>query len=90
MSKLLIKGGWVSMDGGEVVDIRIVDGRISERGENLASDADFVELDASGLLVLPAAIDNHVHFRDPGLTHKEGYETGSRAALRGDAPSRTT
>ena len=83
MSKLLIKGGSVTMDGSERVDFRIVDGRISEVGANLASQQGFVELDARGLLVLPAAIDNHVHFRDPGLTRKEGYETGSRAALQG-------
>jgi dihydroorotase len=40
-------------------------------------------IDASGLLVLPGAIDCHVHFRDPGLTKKEDFSTGSAAALAG-------
>lgn len=41
------------------------------------------ELDLKGLTVLPGVIDSQVHFRDPGLTHKEDFETGSRAALKG-------
>ncbi|MFW9802732.1 MAG: dihydroorotase family protein [Candidatus Thorarchaeota archaeon] len=40
-------------------------------------------LDCSGKWVLPGVIDAHVHFRDPGYTHKEDYETGSRAAAAG-------
>lgn len=40
-------------------------------------------IDASGLLVLPGLIDPHVHFRTPGLEHKENWITASRAALRG-------
>ncbi len=39
--------------------------------------------DASGLHVLPGIIDIHVHFRDPGLTYKEDFETGSLAAAYG-------
>ena len=40
-------------------------------------------IDASGLHLLPGAIDGHVHFREPGLTHKEDLETGSRACAKG-------
>ncbi|HWK97425.1 MAG TPA: dihydroorotase family protein [Pseudolabrys sp.] len=40
-------------------------------------------IDASGLLVLPGLVDAHVHFRDPGLTHKEDFASGSRAAALG-------
>lgn len=40
-------------------------------------------LDATGLFVLPGLIDSHVHFREPGLTHKEDWLTGSRAAVMG-------
>ena len=40
-------------------------------------------VDASGLLVLPGLVDAHVHFRDPGLTHKEDFDSGSRAAALG-------
>ena len=40
-------------------------------------------IDASGLLVAPGLVDVHVHFRDPGFTHKEDIETGARAAAKG-------
>lgn len=40
-------------------------------------------IDASGLLLLPGAVDCHVHFRDPGLTASEDFSTGSAAALSG-------
>lgn len=41
------------------------------------------EINASGLIVIPGVIDTHVHFRDPGFTYKEDWETGSRAAAAG-------
>ena len=40
-------------------------------------------IDAPGLHVLPGVIDSQVHFREPGLEHKEDLETGSRAAVAG-------
>jgi len=40
-------------------------------------------LDCTGLLILPGVIDSHVHFREPGLTHKEDWETGSASAAAG-------
>src|SRR5690606_11720243 len=40
-------------------------------------------IDASGLVVMPGAVDAHVHFREPGLAHKEGFATGTRAAAAG-------
>ncbi len=40
-------------------------------------------IDASGLVLMPGVIDSHVHFRDPGLTHKEDLHTGSMAAAKG-------
>lgn len=40
-------------------------------------------IDASGLVILPGLVDTHVHFRDPGMTHKEDFETGSRGAAAG-------
>lgn len=63
-------------------DIYIENGIITEIAENI--DKDNVEvLDCNGKIVMPSFIDTHTHFRDPGLTHKEDIETGSRAALRG-------
>lgn len=63
-------------------DIYIENGIITEIAENIQKDN--VEVfNCSGKTVMPAFIDTHTHFRDPGLTHKEDIETGSKAALRG-------
>lgn len=63
----------VAVDNGEIVALA--------KKPNLPK-ADRV-IKAEGKLVLPGIIDPHVHFRDPGYTHKEDYETGSRAAAAG-------
>lgn len=62
-------------------DIYIKDGKI----ENYGMDLDYgcKTIDALGLVVMPAFIDLHVHFREPGYTHKEDIYTGSKAALKG-------
>jgi hypothetical protein len=58
------------------------DGRIVAMG-SLGSAKTMDTLDARGLHILPGVIDTQVHFREPGLTHKEDLETGSRAAVAG-------
>jgi allantoinase len=63
-------------------DIGISDGSVVALGENLAGSA-AEEFDANDLVVLPGAIDAHVHFNEPGRTDWEGFATGSRAAARG-------
>lgn len=63
--------------------IRIENGKIAELTEGNFSDASQQFLDASGMLVLPGAIDPHVHFREPGQLYKEGIDSASKAALRG-------
>ncbi|MGE5267672.1 MAG: amidohydrolase family protein, partial [Deltaproteobacteria bacterium] len=72
----------VNHDGEGVRDIGIRDGRIVALGA-LQSARTLETLDAKGLHVLPGVIDTQVHFREPGLTHKEDLETGSRAAVAG-------
>ncbi|MGL5379285.1 dihydroorotase [Clostridium sp.] len=63
-------------------DLYIENGKIKEIGLEL--NIENVEiLDAKGLTLMPAFIDTHAHFREPGLTYKEDLETGSKAALRG-------
>ncbi len=80
---VLIKGATVvNHDGEGVRDIGIRDGRIVALGE-LRSAKALDTLEAKGLHVLPGVIDTQVHFREPGLTHKEDLETGSRAAVAG-------
>jgi allantoinase len=67
------------------VEIRVRDGRIVEVGAPGATlaEADEHVVDLGGLLVLPGVIDGHVHFDDPGFTHRENFETGTRAAAAG-------
>lgn len=80
---LVIHGGSVATPGGIVrADVAVADGRIAAIGTIPARLGGEV-LDATGLHVLPGVIDAHVHFREPGLTHKEDFETGSRAAVMG-------
>jgi allantoinase len=63
-------------------DIGISDGKFVALGKNLRGSAT-EEFDATSLVVLPGAIDAHVHFNEPGRTDWEGFSTGSRAAARG-------
>ena len=71
-------------------DILIKDGRIMKIGESLYDEmtkngkAEGMQvIDATGLVAAPGLVDVHVHFRDPGFTHKEDIETGAKAALKG-------
>ena len=81
---------WIT--GGRVIDpannrdaigdICVIDGKISdtltEDQKRLAN-----KIDATGLVVAPGLVDIHVHFRDPGQTHKESIRTGTEAAAAG-------
>jgi dihydroorotase len=80
---LLIKGATLVSHAGEgLADIGVRDGRIAAIG-SLAANAAGKTLDAAGLHVLPGVIDTQVHFREPGLEHKEDLESGSRSAVLG-------
>ena len=80
---VLVRGGTVvNQDGEGVRDIGIADGRIAAIGQLGHAKAAQI-FDAKGLHVLPGVIDSQVHFREPGLTHKEDLETGSRGAVLG-------
>ncbi len=68
------------------LDVRIVDGRIEAVGPNLER-GELELLDADGLCVIPGLVDVHVHFRDPGLEHVEGWDHGSAGALHGGVTS---
>ena len=82
---LLIKNGRV-MDPAsgrdQIEDILVQDGRIKALGHFDEAEADQV-IDAKGLVVAPGLVDIHVHFREPGQTHKEDIHTGSLAAAKG-------
>ncbi len=80
--EICIKNGTVvDWSGTFVGDIYIKDGVICEIGRNLIKDCDTI--DATGKIVMPGFVDLHVHFRDPGFTHKEDIESGSKAAVKG-------
>jgi dihydroorotase len=80
---VLLKGGTlVNHDGIAEGDVGIVAGRIAAVGA-LGSAVAAETIDCKGLHVLPGVIDTQVHFREPGLTHKEDLETGSLAAVMG-------
>ena len=80
---VLVRGGTVvNQDGAGVRDIGIVGGKIAAIGQLGSAKAAEI-MDAKGLHILPGVIDSQVHFREPGLTHKEDLETGSRGAVLG-------
>jgi allantoinase len=82
MLDLVVTGGTiVSADGAVRADLGVRDGRVVSVGLDLGEAAERV--DADGLHVLPGLIDVHVHFRDPGMTSKEDFGSGSRAAAVG-------
>ena len=79
---VLVNGTVVNHDGIGLRDIGVRSGRIAEIG-GLSGAAAGERIDCSGLHILPGIIDSQVHFREPGLVHKEDLETGSRAAVLG-------
>src|SRR3954470_6878043 len=80
---LILKGGVVvNQDGRGERDVGINGSTIAAIGD-LGQASAGRTLDCRGLHVLPGVIDTQVHFREPGLEHKEDLETGSRAAVLG-------
>jgi dihydroorotase len=80
---LVLRGATVvNHDGEGLRDIAIAGGRIAALGD-LAQAAAAETIDCRGLTVLPGVIDTQVHFRDPGMTHKEDLESGSLSAVMG-------
>ena len=87
MKKLLIKNATIINEGVRLEgDLLIENGFIAKVG-GLIEDADAELIDATGKLVLPGVIDDQVHFREPGLTHKATIATESRAAVAGGITS---
>jgi allantoinase len=83
---VLIRGGLAALPGeGELrrASIRVRGECIAEISESLAPEGGEEVVDAAGLLVLPGAIDPHVHFDEPGFTSREDFLHGSAEAARG-------
>ncbi|MDB5559604.1 MAG: allantoinase, partial [Enterovirga sp.] len=81
---LVVKNGWVvtpehTFRGG----VAISDGKFVAIGTDESLPEGRETIDVGGNHILPGLIDAHVHFRDPGMTHKEDFGTGSTAAVCG-------
>lgn len=80
---LIIRGAEVYFAGrAEVTPVAVADGKIAAVGEDVPARE---VIDASGQVLLPAAIDAHVHYNEPGRTDWEGWATGSLASAAGGA-----
>src|SRR5450631_4128884 len=80
---LILKGGTVvNHDGEGSRDLGVRAGRFAAIGDLARASAGEV-IDCRGLHLLPGVIDTQVHFREPGLTHKEDLESGSLSAVMG-------
>ena len=87
MSSIIIKSATIVNEGRTFIgDVFIKDGLIEQIGSSLNIVADKV-INAEGLHLFPGCIDDQVHFREPGLTHKADIFTESRAAIAGGITS---
>lgn len=83
--KTIIKGGTIVNEGKQFVGDIVIENEIIESIGSLTSGftGDEAVVDATGCYILPGVIDDHVHFREPGLTEKADMESESRAAAAG-------
>jgi dihydroorotase len=87
MSSILIKSATIVNEGRQfVADVLVKDGLIDRIDTTINADA-YQEINAEGLHLLPGCIDDQVHFREPGLTHKANIYTEARAAVAGGITS---
>lgn len=86
--KTLIKNIIIVNEGCETLGNVLIDGEniVRVTTDNIETDSDKI-IDGSGKLLFPGVIDSHVHFRDPGLTHKGDIESESAAAVAGGVTS---
>lgn len=88
MARYLIKSAKIVNEGKIFQsDILFDNGRIEKIAEGISPKAPFTEINAQGLYLFPGAIDDQVHFREPGLTHKGEIYTEARAAVAGGVTS---
>ena len=87
----LIKNATIVNEGRTFIGSVLIDGdlikAVYEAGEPIEIKKTYTEIDATGLLLLPGVIDDQVHFRDPGLTHKGDIYSESKAAVAGGVTS---
>lgn len=88
MSSVLIKNATIVNEGKqEVNDVLLKNGRIEKITGSISTAGVVHEINAEGLHLLPGVIDDQVHFREPGLTHKATIGSEARAAVAGGTTS---
>ena len=88
MGKLLIKNATIINEGSRLYeDILIDDDIITSISKKIQIDSDTQVIEAHGLILIPGMIDDQVHFREPGLTHKGNILSESKAAIAGGVTS---
>lgn len=87
-SSILIKNATIFNEGKQFIsDLLIKDGRIAAIAPSISLKEKVQEIDATGKWLMPGVIDDQVHFREPGLTHKAEIHTEARAAVAGGTTS---
>ena len=88
MKSYLIKNATAVNEGRTFsTDLLIKNGRIEKMAEQISTEENVEEINAEGLHLFPGVIDDQVHFREPGLTHKACIQTEARAAVAGGTTS---
>ncbi len=88
MNITLVKNAYIVNEGTTILGDVLIEGNyIKTIGTGLEAPKDATIIDANGAHLLPGAIDDQVHFREPGLTHKANIATESRAAIAGGITS---
>ena len=82
---LVLQGGEIAAEEGPLVagDVLIENGVVKAVGPDLSVPENARVIDCAGKVVMPAMFDSHVHFREPGQTHKEDIAAGTEAAING-------
>ena len=88
--KTIIRNATIVNEGRQFVGSVVIEGeyiqQVIEEGDDSTQSYD-IEIDATGLYLFPGVIDDHVHFREPGMTHKADIASESRAAAAGGVTS---
>ena len=88
MDSLLIKNAKIINEGNIFVGDILIEGEIiSSISNKINVDSGTEVIDADGLMLIPGMIDDQVHFREPGLTHKGNISSESKAAIAGGVTS---
>jgi len=88
MSNYIIKNTIIVNEGKQIQgDVLIQQGRIQKIAPQIETPAGVKEIDGTGQYLIPGAIDDQVHFREPGLTHKANIYTEAKAAVAGGVTS---